>query len=175
MGRSSNSFTTWVGHAEETISDDKVTLPEKDLWVAVLCRAVLDACKGPPELDLTRPANIPHKNLYGYNRRAARHFFTEGGSHFRLICEMAGRNPAYVQQKIRKILLRKNGWNVDVPITSHYRQGPKRKRRKPKYRKTLTGNAYYAAKAGKEMKKRNLYYQGMGAKGGRPRIYNKIT
>ena len=174
MGRSVNSFTSFVGHAEETISDDRVTLPEKDLWVAVLCRAVLDACKGPPELDMTRQANIPHKNLYGYNRRAARHFFLEGGFHFNLICEMAGRNPTYVQQQIRKILLRKNGWNVDVPITSHYRQGRKRGKRKPKYRKKhLTGNAYYAAKAGKEMKKRNIYYQGMGAKGGRPRIYNK--
>ena len=168
MGRSVNSFTSFVGHAEETISDDRVTLPEKDLWVAVLCRAVLDACKGPPELDMTRQANIPHKNLYGYNRRAARHFFLEGGFHFNLICEMAGRNPAYVQQQIRKILLRKNGWNVDVPITSHYRQGPKRKR--PKYRKKhLTGNAYYASKA-----KKNFYYEGMGKKGGRPRIYNKI-
>ena len=156
MGRSVNSFSSLVGHAEETISDDRVTLPEKELWIAVLCRAVLDACKGPPELDLTRPANIPHKNLYGYNRRAARHFFLEGGFHFNLICEMAGRNPAYVQQQIKKILLRKNGWNVDVPITSHYRQGPKRKKRKPKYRKTLTGNSYYAA---------------MGKKGGRPKLY----
>jgi len=35
MGRSVNSFTTWVGHAEETMSDVRVTLPEKDLWVAV--------------------------------------------------------------------------------------------------------------------------------------------
>jgi len=173
MGRSVNSFTSFVGHAEETISDDRVTLPEKDLWVAVLCRAVLDACKGPPELDMTRPANIPHKNLYGYNREAARHFFLDGGPHFRHICEMAGRNPAYVQHKIRKIILRKNGWNVDVPITSHYRQGAKK--RKPKYRKKhLTGNAYYAKKAGKEMKKRSIYYQSMGAKGGRPRIYNVV-
>ena len=156
MGRAQNSFTGWVGGTTE-IDEDKVTLPEKDLWVAVLCRAILDACKGPPCLDMTSRANIPHKNLYGYNRRAARHFFTEGGSHFRLICEMAGRNPAYVQQKIRKILLRKNGWNVDVPITSHYRQGPKRGKRKPKYRKKhLTGNAYYAAKA---------------KKGSRPRLY----
>ena len=145
MGRASNSFTGMVGHAAE-MDGEKVTLPEKELWVAVLCRAVLDACKGPPELDMTRQANIPHKNLYGYNRRAARHFFLEGGFHFNLICEMAGRNPTYVQQQIRKILLRKNGWNVDVPITSHYRQGPKRGKRKPKYRKTLTGNSYYAAK-----------------------------
>ena len=175
MGRATNSFTSAVGHAEETISDDKVTLPEKDLWVAVLCRAALDACKGPPQLDLTKKANVSHQNHYHYDRDQAQHFFKEGGFHFRLICEMAGRNPEYVQAKIRKVLLRKNGWNVDVPITSHYRQGPKRGKRKPKYRrKHLTGNAYYAAKAAKEMKKKNIYYQGMGAKGGRPRIYNVV-
>jgi len=175
MGRAANSFTSWVGHAEETISDERVTLPEKDLWVAVLCRAVLDACKGPPDLDMTRKANKSHKSLYNFNREAARHFFMEGGYHFKLICEMAGRNPEYVQARIRKVILRKNGWNVDVPITSHYRQGSKRGKRKPKYRKKhLTGNAYYAAKAGKEMKKKYIYYQGMGAKGGRPRIYNGI-
>ena len=67
---------------------------------------------------------------------------------------MAGRNPAYVQARIRKILLRKNGWNVDVPITSHYRQGPKQRGRPKK--KRLTGNSYYAA---------------MGKKGGRPKLY----
>ena len=167
MGRASNSFTSYVGHAEETMSDDKVTLPEKDLWVAVLCRAVLDACKGPPRLDMTRKANKSHQNHYTYDRDQARHFFLEGGKHFRHICEMAGRNPEYVQTKIKKILLGKNGWNVDVPITSHYRQGPKRGRKQKKH---LTGNAYYAAKAQK-----NFYYQDMGAKGGRPRIYKKIA
>jgi len=147
MGRSANSFTSWVGHTTE-IGEDRVTLPEKDLWVAVLTRAVLDACKGPPGLNMTRPANITHKNLYGYNREAARHFFLSGSSHFREVCEMAGRNPDYVRAKIRKVLLRKNGWNVDVPITSHYRQGPKRERKK--YRGTrLSGNSYYARK-GKE-------------------------
>ena len=171
MGRAHNSFSSMVGHAAETINEDKVTLPEKDLWIAVLCRAVLDACKGPPDLDMTRKANVSHKNYYNYNRDQARHFFMEGGTHFRLICEMAGRNPDYVQGKVRKVILRKNGWNVDIPITSHYRQGPKRGRKRgPK--KHLTGNAYYAKKAGKEMKARSIYYQGMGAKGGRPRIYN---
>jgi hypothetical protein len=174
MGRATNSFTSFVGHALEISPADKVTLPEKDLWVAVLCRAVLDACKGPPQLDMTRKANTAHKSLYNYNREAARHFFMEGGSHFNLICEMAGRDPAYVQNKIRKVILRKNGWNVDVPITSHYRSR-KRSGKRGKYKKKhLTGNAYYAAKAGKEMKKRNIYYQGMGAKGGRPRIYNVV-
>ena len=36
MGRASNSFTGWVGHAPETANEDHVTLPEKDLWIAVL-------------------------------------------------------------------------------------------------------------------------------------------
>ena len=169
MGRANNSFTSYVGHALE-INTDKVDLPEKDLWVAVLCRAVLDACKGPPDLDMTSKANISHQNVYTYDRDQARHFFLNGGKHFREICEMAGRNPDYVQARIRKVILRKEGWNVDIPITSLYRQGRKRGKRKPKYRKKhLTGNAYYAAKA-----KKNFYYQDMGRKGGRPRIYNKI-
>ena len=145
-----------VGRAEETIDEERVTLPEKDLWVAVLCRAVLDACKGPPSLDMTRAANIPHKNLYGYNHQAARHFFLEGGAHFKLICEMAGRNPTYVQHQIRKILLRKNGWNVDVPITSHYRQGPKLGKKRGRPRKKDTKMTI------------------QGKKGGRPRIYNVV-
>ena len=142
MGRSANSFTDWVGHTTE-IDDDRVTLPEKDLWVAVLTRAAVDALKRPPQLDMSRVANIPHKNQYKYNRDQARHFFLEGGFHFNEICEMAGRNPQYVRDKVRKSILRHNGWNVDVPITSHYRQGPKRKRGRPK---KLTGNSYYAEK-----------------------------
>ena len=102
MGRSNNSFTSYVGHALE-INTDKVSLPEKDLWVAVLYRAVLDACKGPPRLDMSSKANVSHKNVYTYDRDQARHFFMEGGPHFRHICEMAGRNPEYVQAKIKKM------------------------------------------------------------------------
>ena len=148
----------------------KIETPEKTLWIAVLCRAALDAVKGEPQLDMDKRANVVHKNYYTYNRDQARHFFLQGGWDFKIICEFAGRNPIYVQQKMRKIILRENGWNVDVPITSHYRQGPKtgRPRGRPK-KKHLTGNAYYASKA-----KKNFYYQDMGSKGGRPRIYNKI-
>jgi hypothetical protein len=149
MGRAVNSFNSWVGHAEEDIDKDRVDLPEKSLWVAVLCRAVLDALKGPPQLNLSSIANIPHQNQYVYNRDQARHFFLEGGQHFTEICEMAGRNPQYVRDKVRKSILRHNGWNVDVPITSHYRQGPKRKRGRPK-KKHLTGNSYYAMKGKNE-------------------------
>tara|TARA_R110002020_G_scaffold57470_1_gene158129 strand:+ start:1573 stop:2073 length:501 start_codon:yes stop_codon:yes gene_type:complete len=164
MGRSNNSFTGYVG--QSNLPEGQSQLPETSLWVAVLSRAALDACKGPPHLDMTLPCNNSHHNAYTYNRDQAQHFFLEGGAHFNLICELAGRNPIYVQQRVKKILLRKKGWNVDVPITSHYRQGPKKKK------KHLTGNKYYAAKAAKGPK--SFYYVGMGSKGGRPRIYNKI-
>jgi hypothetical protein len=103
-------------------------------------------------------SNITHKNNYTYDRDQARHFFLEGGNHFNLVCELAGRDPTYVQQRVRKIILRKNGWNVDVPVTSHYRHGRGKKRGRPR-KKKLTGNSYYAA---------------MGKKGGRPRMYNAI-
>ena len=93
MGRAVNSFSSFVGHAEETISEDRVDLPEKSLWVAVLTRAAVDALKRPPQLDMRSIANIPHQNLYTYNRDQARHFFLTGGSHFDEVCEMAGRNP----------------------------------------------------------------------------------
>ena len=129
MGRSNNGFTGYVG--QSNLPEGQSELPETSLWVAVLCRAALDACKGPPDLDMTRPCNNSHHNAYTYNRDQARHFFLEGGFHFSLICEMAGRNPTYVQQRVKKILLRKQGWNVDVPITSHYRQAKK------KYRKQI--------------------------------------
>ena len=167
MGRATNSFTSYVGQAEEIIDEDKVDLPEKILWVAVLARAALDAFKGAPHLNMKLKTSTSHKNLYDFNRDQARHFFLHGGPHFNEVCEMAGRNPKYVREKARKLILKSKGWNVDVPITSHYRQGKK------KYRKNhLTGNDYYAAKAAKGPK--NFYYQGMGAKGGRPRIYNRI-
>jgi hypothetical protein len=146
MGRSVNSFTSWVGHAAE-IDGDRVTLPEKDLWVAVLARAALDAFRGPPRLNMGLPSNITRKHYYDYNKDQACHFFLTGGSHFNEVCEMAGRNPKYVKEKARKIILRSNGWNVDVPITSHYRRGRGKKRgRKPGRPKKLTGNSYYAAK-----------------------------
>ena len=156
MGRATNSFTHWVGQASE-MNGDRVTLPEKELWVAVLSRAALDACKGPPRLNMDLRSNITHKNNYTYDRDQARHFFMTGGSHFNLVCELAGRNPVYVQQRVRKIILRKEGWNVDVPVTSHYRQGRGKKRGRP--RKSPYDRAYYAA---------------MGKKGGRPRLYNNV-
>ena len=133
MGRANNSFTQWVG--DTSMEGDRVTLPEKDLWVAVLTRAALDACKGAPRLNMKLRSNITHKNNYTHDRDQARHFFLNGGSHFDIICELAGRNPVYVQQRVRKIILREEGWNVDVPITSHYRQAPRKGKRRGRPRK----------------------------------------
>ena len=140
----------------KTLQDNewKITSPEKDLWTSVLSRAALDVVRNSNQLE----------------RDQACAFFLKGGAHFRNICDMAGRNPDYVQAKMRKYILRGRGWNVDVPITSHYRSRATGtyKKQEPKF-KGLKGNAYYAAKAQK-----SLYYQDMCAKVGRPRIYNKI-
>ena len=128
----------------ESSAGDKVVSPERDLWVAVLGRALLDAFREAPKLNLNLPVNRTHGMYYRYNRDQARHFFLEGGDHFKEVCEMAGRNPQYVKEKVRKLILRANGWNVDVPIslTSTYR--------KRKKQKGLTGNSYYAARRKEE-------------------------
>jgi hypothetical protein len=105
-----------------------------------LGRALLDAFQDSPKLNLNLDMNKPHGMYFKYNRDQARHFFLEGGEYFKEVCEMAGRNPQYVKEKVRKLILRSNGWNVDVPIsfTSKYR--------KQKKQKGLTGNSYYAAR-----------------------------
>ena len=132
---------------------DKLDCPEKRLFTAILSQAVHDAFS----------SHVP-----GFEKQAARSFLMSNNRDFKLICEMAGRDSNYVKERIRKKVLRENGWNVDISM----RTTPPRIR---KYKqKHLTGNAYYAAKAGKEMKAKNIYYSDMGKKGGRPRIYNGI-
>ena len=136
-----------VNHIQkhESSRGDRTTSPEKDLWVAVLGRALLDAFQQPPNLNLSLRMNKTHDMYFKYNRDQARHFFLEGGNHFTEVCEMAGRNPVYVKQKVRKLILRANGWNVDVPMSfpSKYRS---RSTGNKKKQKGLTGNSYYAAK-----------------------------
>ena len=114
----------------EASTGEKVVSPERDLWVAVLGRALLDAFREAPKLNLNLHMNKTHGMYYKYNRDQARHFFLEGGEYFKEVCEMAGRNPQYVKEKVRKLILRSNGWNVDVPIsfTSKYRKQKKTER-----------------------------------------------
>ena len=156
---------------------EDTTSPEHYRWISVLSKAAHDA-------------------LYSsdwFESRQAISWFKSQRSDFKKVCELAGRDPNYVYTHIiKKITKReahmefiKTGQRYYVKDNeglcrggivyhSHYRHGKKRGPYKKRKKKHLTGNAYYAAKAGKEMKKRNLYYSNMGAKGGRPRMYNVV-
>ena len=104
-------------------ASDKIDCPEKRLFIAILSQAVHDAFAD----------HVPR-----LEKEAARNFLTRNSSDFRHICEMAGRDAAYVKERIRKQVLREKGWNVDLSL----RTQPRRIRKQ----KHLTGNAYYAAK-----------------------------
>ena len=136
-------MASYIQKPEASI-EDRVISPERDLWKAVLGRALLDAFQNAPKLNLNLEMNKSHDMYFKYNRDQARHFFLQGGDYFQEVCEMAGRDASYVKSKVRKLILKSNGWNVDTPIsfTSKYR--------KRKKQKGLTGNSYYAAKRKKE-------------------------
>ena len=146
MGRASNNFRSYASQAN--IMGHRTLMPEEKLFIAVLSQAVHD---------------VFSTHVQKFEREAAIAFFMNKSKRFRDICELAGREPQYVYEKIRKKILQGKGWNLAESMRKTYRQRNKRKK------KHLTGNAYYAAKAGK-----NFYYYEMGKKGGRPRMYNKI-
>ena len=152
MSRSSNSFTSWVSQAN--VPGPRVRMPEEKLFTAVLSQAAHDAFS---------------THVGKLERDAARAFFMNKGKRFRDICDLAGREPQYVHEKVRSRILKANGWNLDESMRKMYRQSSARRKRGRYKKKHLTGNAYYAAK-----EKKNFYYEGIGKKGGRPRIYNRI-
>ena len=139
MGRSSNSFTGWFSQAD--IPGSRVLMPEERLFIAVLSQAAHDAFS---------------THVGRLERDAARAFFMNKSSRFEKICELAGREPQYVHDKVRKRILKANGWNMDESMRKMYRQGRRYSKRGRPKKKPLTGNAYYAA---------------MGKKGGRPKLY----
>ena len=105
-------------------SSDKIDCPEKRLFIAVLSQAVHDAFS----------AHVPP-----YEKNQARTWLMSNSKDFKEICALSGRDSRYVLEKIRRKILEKNGWNVNISL----RPKPRRSRNK----KYLTGNAYYAAKA----------------------------
>ena len=87
MGRSNNSFTSWVsGH----ITGGQNADPETKLFTAVLSQAVHD---------------VFSKHVDRTDKDQAMDFLTEDSFHLRMICELAGRDAGYVRRKIRKKLL----------------------------------------------------------------------
>ena len=76
-------------------------VPETKLFTAVLSQAVHDAFSS---------------HVDKLNKQAARNFLISNNENLQTICEMAGRNSQYVSEKIRKKILRENGWNGDVAV-----------------------------------------------------------
>ena len=115
-------------------ASDHVNGPERRLFVAVLSQAVHDAFS---------------EHVSGLERRQAQSWLISNSNDFKDICELSGRDSGYVLEKIRKRILEKNGWNVNLSL----RTTPPRRRRQMKNinKKHLTGNAYYAAKAKGEL------------------------
>ncbi len=87
MGRSNNSFSSWVGgHITGGQNPD----PETKLFSAVLSQAVHD---------------IFSSHVGRVDRDSAMDFLTNNSFQLRMICELAGRDAEYVRKKIRKKLL----------------------------------------------------------------------
>ena len=119
-------------------SSDEIDCPEKRLFIAVLSQAVHDAFS----------AHVPP-----YEKNQARTWLMSNSKDFRDVCELSGRSSRYVLEKIRRKILEKQGWNVNISmrVTS-----PRRRRQIRKTNKThLTGNAYYAAKRANAYKEEN--------------------
>tara|TARA_R100000687_G_C6358554_1_gene122306 strand:- start:199 stop:582 length:384 start_codon:yes stop_codon:yes gene_type:complete len=96
--------------AKKTINSDSMyggrrMEPEQILWVAVLSQAIRDCF-----------THVSRNCIQPYEREQAREFLLKDSKHFRLVCELAGRDPSYVRAKIRKHVLRENGWNVDESV-----------------------------------------------------------
>ena len=75
--------------------------PETKLFTAVLSQVVHDAFSS---------------HVDKLNKQAARNFLISNNENLKTICEMAGRNSQYVSEKIRKKILKENGWNVDIAV-----------------------------------------------------------
>ena len=110
-------------------TSDIIDGPERRLFIAVLSQAVHDAFAD----------HVPP-----YEKSQAQAWLMGNSTDFQNICENAGRESKYVLEKIRRRILEKNGWNVNISmrVTS-----PRRRRQmKNTNKKHLTGNSYYAAK-----------------------------
>ncbi len=115
--------------SSSTYTSDHIDVPERRLFIAVLSQAVHDAFAD----------HVPP-----YEKSQAQSWLMGNSYDFRIICENAGKESKYVLEKIRRKILEENGWNVNVSM----RVTSPRRRRQMKVinKKTLTGNAYYAAK-----------------------------
>ena len=110
-------------------TSDHMDSPERRLFIAVLSQAIHDAFA---------------EHVPSYEKERARTWLMSNNKDFRDICELSGRNHRYVFEKIRKKILKANGWNVDISMRV---SSPRRRNQMKRINKNhLTGNSYYAAK-----------------------------
>ena len=100
-----NSFTTWVG-SPHTIGG-RNSPPEERLFVAVLSQAVHD---------------IFSDHVSKLDKQQARDFLTQNTWHFKMICELAGRNPDYVIRKMKKRMQEDTLVPFFSKVRKYYRQ-----------------------------------------------------
>ena len=94
MGRSNNSFQNYFINS---VGENKLKMePEQKLFVAVLTQAVHDAFKTADKRD----------------KDSARSWLLSNSRDFRNICEFAGRDPAYVRERIKNKVLKEKGWRI---------------------------------------------------------------
>ena len=110
-------------------TSDHMDGPERRLFIAVLSQAIHDAFS---------------EHIPTFEKERARTWLMSNSKDFRDICELSGRNHRYVFEKIRKKILKANGWNVDISMRV---SSPRRRNQMKRINKNhLTGNSYYAAK-----------------------------
>ena len=118
--------------SSSTYTSDRADGPERRLFIAVLSQAVHDAFA---------------KYVPPYEKERARTWLMSNSRDFRDICELSGRESKYVREKIRKRILKDNGWNVNINLKLNPITSTRRRQMRKINKKHLTGNAYYAAKA----------------------------
>jgi len=105
MGRSVNSFTSWVGNTH-TIGG-RNSPPEERLFSAVLSQAVHD---------------VFSDHVDRIDKDQAKEFFAQNNWHFKIICELAGRDPDYVTRKMKKRMQEDTPLPFFGKVRKYYRQ-----------------------------------------------------
>ena len=118
--------------SSSTYTSDRADGPERRLFIAVLSQAIHDAFA---------------EHVPSYEKERARTWLISNSRDFRDICELSGRESKYVREKIRKRILKDNGWNVNINLKLNPITSTRRRQMRKINKKHLTGNAYYAAKA----------------------------
>jgi hypothetical protein len=86
--------------------------PEEKLWTAVLSLAVFDAFKETRKKSSYKYLKIDSDKYLEEVTREARDWLFSGSKDFYETCELAGKNPIYVKERIKKRVLKEKGWYI---------------------------------------------------------------